>query len=65
MHKASIPLLLLLLGPGIALGEADKPLLLQKPTVSRTQVVFAYAGDLWVSPRAGGLARRLTAHPGD
>ncbi|MBZ5564688.1 MAG: PDZ domain-containing protein [Acidobacteriia bacterium] len=39
--------------------------LLRYPDISKDQVVFAYAGDLWVVPRAGGEARRLTAHPGD
>ena len=28
------------------------------------KVVFSYAGDLWTAPTAGGLASRLTAHPG-
>jgi tricorn protease len=40
------------------------PLLLQKPTVSKTHIVFAYADDLWVVPRAGGAARQLTTGPG-
>jgi tricorn protease len=35
------------------------------PDISKDQVVFVYAGDLWTVPRAGGSARRLTAHPGD
>jgi len=35
------------------------------PDISKDQVVFVYAGDLWISPRSGGLARRLTTHPGD
>ena len=39
----------------------DRPLLLQSPTVSRTHIVFSYAGDLWSVPREGGDARRLTA----
>src|SRR5712691_3687763 len=39
--------------------------LMRYPDISKESVVFVYAGDLWVSPRAGGLARRLTAHPGD
>ena len=39
--------------------------LMRYPDISKDSVVFVYAGDLWVSPRAGGLARRLTAHPGD
>ncbi|HTR20992.1 MAG TPA: protease, partial [Gemmatimonadales bacterium] len=39
-------------------------LLLREPTVSATTVAFVYAGDLWVAPRTGGEARRLTVHPG-
>lgn len=42
----------------------DETLLLRSPTVSATNVAFAYANDLWVAPRAGGEARRLTVHPG-
>ena len=37
--------------------------LLRHPTVSRTEVAFEYAGDLWVVSRSGGAARRLTATP--
>ncbi len=44
--------------------SADKPLLLQSPTLSRSQVVFAYAGDLWSVGREGGEARRLTTGAG-
>jgi tricorn protease len=43
---------------------ADQPLLLQKPTVSKTYIVFSYAGDLWSVPRDGGEAVRLTVGPG-
>jgi tricorn protease len=39
-------------------------LLLRKPALSRTQIVFSYAGDLWSVPREGGEARRLTVSPG-
>ena len=39
-------------------------LLLQKPSASRTQVVFSFAGDLWTVPRAGGDAQRLTSGVG-
>ncbi len=35
------------------------------PTVSKTQVAFVYAGDIWVVPRAGGAAVRLTSSPGE
>ena len=37
--------------------------LLRHPTVSRDQIAFEYAGDLWVVGRNGGSARRLTATP--
>ncbi len=40
------------------------PLLLQQPTLSRTQIAFSYGGDIWTVPRAGGAATRLTAGEG-
>ena len=45
-------------------AAADEPLLLQKPTLSKTHIVFAYAGDLWSVPREGGDAARLTSGTG-
>ena len=53
-----LPLLLL---SGTLAPAADQPLLLQKPTVSKTHIVFSYAGDLWSVPRDGGEA----VHVGD
>jgi tricorn protease len=47
-----------------ALTAENDLLLLQKPALSRTQVVFVFAGDLWSVPREGGEAVRLTAGPG-
>ena len=44
----------------LCLAESDPHVLLQRPTVNRTHVVFVYAGDLWSVPRAGGDAIRLT-----
>jgi tricorn protease len=44
---------------------ADAPLLLRHPTISRTEIVFNYAGDLWIVSREGGEARRLTAGVGN
>ena len=43
---------------------AEDPLLVQKPTLSKTDIVFVYAGDLWSVPREGGDAVRLTSGPG-
>src|ERR1700721_1296950 len=45
-------------------ADENPPLLLHQPTISATQVVFVYAGDLWSVPRAGGVAQRLTAGAG-
>ena len=53
---------LLLLSLSIAV-HAQGTRLLRHPTVSRDSVAFEYAGDLWVVPRAGGTARRLTSTP--
>ena len=60
----ALALLLSLSAAALAQAPADKPLLLQNPTVSRTQIVFSYAGDLWAVGRDGGDARRLTAGTG-
>ncbi|HEX6045970.1 MAG TPA: PDZ domain-containing protein [Pyrinomonadaceae bacterium] len=54
--------LLCLLSSVSALGQGTR--LLRHPTVSRDQVAFEYAGDLWVVSRSGGQARRLTSTQG-
>jgi tricorn protease len=49
----------------LPLGEAlAQTKLLRFPDVFGDQVVFTYAGDLWLAPVDGGRAVRLTAHPG-
>jgi tricorn protease len=45
-------------------GPAAPPRLLRTPTVSQTQIAFAFAGDLWIVGREGGAARRLTTGVG-
>jgi len=42
----------------------DSPSLFRNPSISKTQVVFEYANDLWIAPRTGGAAARLTTGPG-
>ncbi len=34
------------------------------PDVSRTQIVFAYANDIWIVPKTGGEAVRIVSPPG-
>lgn len=57
MFRFSIVLLAL----GISQAATQPPLLLQHPTLSATQIAFAYGGDIWTVPREGGVATRLTA----
>ena len=48
-----------------AAGSANSgPLLLQGPTLSKTQIAFAYGGDIWIVSRAGGDAQRLVTGTG-
>jgi hypothetical protein len=61
----SMRLILAFIASTAILAAADEPLLLQKPTLSKTHIVFAYGGDLWSVPREGGDAVRLTSGTGD
>jgi tricorn protease len=45
-------------------GETGPTRLLRTPTVSATQIAFAYANNIWTVERAGGNARRLTTFQG-
>ena len=38
--------------------------LFRQPDVSQDQIAFVYAGDIWVAPREGGTAHRLSTPPG-
>ncbi len=51
--------------PAVVAAAGPETHLMRYPDISKDSVVFSYAGDLWIVPRAGGSARRLTAHPGD
>jgi tricorn protease len=45
-------------------ADASAPWLFQAPALSKTHIVFVFAGDLWSVPREGGAAARLTSGPG-
>jgi tricorn protease len=45
-------------------ANAESTRLLRTPTVSATQIAFAYANNIWTVERAGGTARRLTSFQG-
>lgn len=38
--------------------------MMRYPDVGKTQIAFVYMGDVWLVPRAGGQATRLTTSPG-
>src|SRR6187431_1705409 len=38
--------------------------LLRFPDISQSQVAFTYAGDVWLAPKEGGVAQRLSTPPG-
>jgi tricorn protease len=55
-----VMLMVLLCTPSWCAAAEENPLLVQSPTMSKTQIVFAYGGYLWSVPREGGEARQLT-----
>jgi tricorn protease len=64
MKRGILTILFIVGMTGVCLAQSDKPLLLRQPTLSKTQIVFVYASDLWIAPREGGNAQRLTTGPG-
>jgi tricorn protease len=56
-------LCVILLSCGVGRTQAQAPLLLESPTLSKTQIAFSYGGDIWTVDRSGGSARRLTTNP--
>jgi tricorn protease len=48
---------------GQAPQPAIEPRLMRFPDIHGDNIVFTYAGDLWVAQTTGGIARRLTTHP--
>jgi tricorn protease len=65
MKKLIFAFALLLLSLPLCLAQTEQPLLLRKPTISKTQIAFSYAGDLWIVGRNGGEAKRLTTGIGN
>jgi len=48
----------------VALVNSEECRLMRFPDIHQDRIVFVYAGDLWLSPSEGGIARRLTTHVG-
>ena len=60
MKKIILNILVLLAAFVSSFAQTSQTTLFRQPTVSRTDIVFSYGGDLWIVTRAGGDARRLT-----
>ena len=48
----------------LAVTAGAETKLLRFPDIHGDKVVFSYGGDLWTAATSGGMATRLTAHPG-
>jgi tricorn protease len=46
-------------------AAADTPAYMRYPDINNNRIVFAAEGDLWLVTDTGGVARRLTNHPGN
>ncbi|MFG0312624.1 MAG: S41 family peptidase [Phycisphaerales bacterium] len=66
--RSRISTLLILAGVSAASATAqdNRQGLIQYPSISpdASHIIFSAAGDLWSVPRSGGVAERLTVHPG-
>jgi len=45
-------------------GETTEGRLMRFPDVYKDRIVFSYGGDLWLGSVSGGVARRISTHPG-
>ncbi len=59
---AAVPAIAAALAPSPVGAQATR--LFREPAVSQRLIAFEYAGDIWVVPREGGDARRITSSPG-
>ena len=65
-HLGVVALLLVIgvLTSGVAHAQVDARMFRQ-PAVSKDQIAFVYAGDIWVVPKKGGTAVRLSSPAGE
>ena len=57
-------LVFLCLGAAAVFGQTGGTRLLRSPTVNGDSIAFAYAQNIWIVPRSGGTARRVTSFQG-
>src|SRR5215471_6952573 len=44
--------------------DSQESRLLRFPDIYKDKVAFVYGGDIWLASTSGGIARRITSHPG-
>ncbi len=59
MSRNWIAIFLLAACVDLSAANSFEPLLLRSPTLSQTQIAFAYGGEIWIVSRNGGDAHRL------
>ncbi len=64
LRRCTLVFCAVLFAGSFAAAQTSNTRLLRTPTVSATQIAFAYAQNIWVAPRAGGVARRVTSFQG-
>ncbi|HEX4589797.1 MAG TPA: S41 family peptidase [Gemmataceae bacterium] len=64
MIRRMLSAVVLVLGCGAAPAAAAEARLLRFPAIHGDRVCFTYAGNLYLVPAAGGVARRVTNHDG-
>src|SRR5271169_5860451 len=64
MRRILLAFLFVLFASVLMFAADSGPLLLQSPTLSKTQIAFAFGGDIWIVNRAGGDAQRLVTGTG-
>lgn len=65
MHPKSYILLAICLFASLSPSHAQVDArMLQYPDVSGTQIAFSYGGDIWIVPKEGGVAHKITNAPG-
>src|SRR5664279_5894095 len=54
----------LLASTSMAFAQIDARLM-RYPDISATQIAFTYANDIWIVPKTGGVAQRLSTPKGE
>src|SRR5438128_633762 len=69
--RPTIPLLVLICACAASMAETSlvtgsvDARMFRYPAVSATEIAFVYAGDIWVVPKSGGTATRLSSPRGE